>query len=50
MTSVSHSPAVEPKPVFDWVLGLAVAAVVGFYVRAIYFTPIELQQGVAQKI
>ena len=42
MSSASHSPVVEPKPIFDWFLWFAILAVVGFYVRAIYFTPIEL--------
>ena len=50
MSSASHSPVVEPKPVFDWFLGFAILVVIGFYVRAIYFTPIELLQGAAQKI
>jgi heme exporter protein C len=50
MSSVSQAPAVEPKPVFDWFLVLAVLAVVGAYIRAIYFTPIEALQGAAQKI
>jgi len=55
MTSVSQSAAaasVAPttRPVFDWVLGLAIAAVAAVYVRAIYFTPAEALQGLAQKI
>jgi heme exporter protein C len=55
MTSVpSRSAALsasgEPKPIFDWFLVLALVAVVGVYIRAIYFTPIELKQGAAQKI
>jgi len=29
---------------------VAVAAVVGIYIRAIYFTPVEVRQGLAQKI
>jgi heme exporter protein C len=35
---------------FDWLLALAVLAVAGAYVRAIWFTPAELLQGQAQKI
>jgi heme exporter protein C len=51
MTSPS-SAAVrrELKPVFDWLFWLAVIAVAGLYVRAIYFTPTEAEQGLAQKI
>src|SRR3954452_22947475 len=41
---------VEAKPVFDWLFVLAVLAVIGVYVRAIYFTPLEALQGAAQKI
>src|SRR6478672_11779905 len=41
---------VESKPIFDWFLALAVVAVIGAYVRAIYFTPAEAAQGEAQKI
>ena len=40
----------EPKPIFDWLFGIAVLAVVGVYVRAIYFTPMDALQGAAQKI
>lgn len=40
----------RPKPVIDWMLGLAVLAVVLVYVRAIYFTPVEALQGPSQKI
>lgn len=40
----------EPKPIFDWLFGVAVLCVVGAYIRAIYFTPIEALQGAAQKI
>jgi heme exporter protein C len=47
MTSVRP---IEPKPVFDWFFGLAALAVVGIYVRAMVFTPIEATQGAAQKI
>jgi heme exporter protein C len=58
MTSIplrnSAAPAAtghpEPKPIFDWFFGVAVLAVAGLYVRAIYFTPLEALQGAAQKI
>lgn len=54
MTSVAHgrteSPPLEAKPVFDWFFALAVALVVGIYIRAIYFTPIDAMQGPIQKI
>jgi len=38
-----------PAP-FDWLLGLAIVALLGTAVRAIWFTPIEATQGAAQKI
>jgi heme exporter protein C len=50
MTSNSTSIDGRRRPVIDWVLGLAVLAVVGVYVRAIYFTPVEALQGPSQKI
>lgn len=40
----------DVKPLFDWFFVLAALAVIGLYVRAIYFTPIEALQGAAQKI
>jgi heme exporter protein C len=40
----------EAKPVLDWLFALAVLAVIGVYIRAIYFTPLEATQGAAQKI
>jgi heme exporter protein C len=36
--------------VLDWFFAVAVLAIVGTYVRAIYFTPLEATQGAAQKI
>jgi len=53
MTTVSrrhHTPPLEAKPIFDWFFAFAVALVIGIYVRAIYFTPIEALQGPVQKI
>ena len=38
------------RPGVDWLLLLAAAAVAATFVRAIYFTPVEAQQGPAQKI
>jgi heme exporter protein C len=38
------------RPLFDWVFALAVVAVAGAFVRAIFFTPMEALQGAAQKI
>jgi len=35
---------------FDWLMALAVAAMAAAFVRAIYFTPTERLQGLAQKI
>jgi heme exporter protein C len=54
MTSVAprtHASApLEAKPVFDWFFAFAVLLVIGIYIRAIYFTPIEALQGPIQKI
>ena len=44
-----HPPA-RPRPLFDWYFGLSVAAVVAAFVRIVFFTPYELNQGAAQKI
>lgn len=44
------SAGAELKPIFDWFLVLSVVCVIGAYIRAIYFTPIEALQGAAQKI
>jgi heme exporter protein C len=38
------------RPVFDWLLAVAVVAVAAVMVRAIWFTPMEALQGEAQKI
>ena len=40
----------EDRSRFDWLLTVAVLAVAGTFVRAIFFTPIEARQGPAQKI
>jgi len=50
MTSNSTQPTAPSRSVVDWVLGLAVLAVVLVYIRAIYFTPVEASQGPSQKI
>jgi heme exporter protein C len=57
MTSLAHTSApVAPakvatvRPVFDWLIIVAILAVAAVYVRAIYFTPVEALQGEAQKI
>jgi len=42
--------ATPARPVFDWLLIVAVLAVAAAYVRAIFFTPLEAAQGAAQKI
>lgn len=39
-----------PRAIFDWFSAIAALAVIGIYVRAIYFTPVERLQGAAQKI
>lgn len=40
----------RPRAIFDWFSAIAALAVVGIYIRAIYFTPVERLQGAAQKI
>jgi len=54
-TDPSAAPAAPPHRAparrgIDWLLVLAVLAVAGTYVRAIFFTPLEAMQGPAQKI
>ena len=54
MTSAARGDGVamraEPKPVLDWFFAVAALGIVAIYIRAIYFTPLEAQQGAAQKI
>jgi heme exporter protein C len=52
MTSVPLSAGSrrDCKPLFGWLFMVAVLAVIGVYIRAIYFTPLEALQGAAQKI
>jgi heme exporter protein C len=38
------------RPVFDWLLAVAIVGVIGAIVRIVFFTPVELLQGAAQKI
>jgi heme exporter protein C len=47
--SPDASAAVRPAPL-DWWFALALLAVAGAVVRAIFFTPVEATQGAAQKI
>src|SRR6185437_14885339 len=49
-TPMADAPAREPKPLFGWFFVIAVLCVIGVYIRAIYFTPPDVLQGVAQKI
>jgi heme exporter protein C len=44
------STTAESRPLFDWLTAVALLAVVGAYIRAIFFTPAEALQGTAQKI
>jgi len=48
--SVLTSGLASPKPIFDWFFAVAVLAVLAVGIRAIYFTPVEVLQGAAQKI
>jgi heme exporter protein C len=51
MTSVRLGDAkAASRPIFDWLFITAVVAMIGAYVRASYFTPLEAAQGPAQKI
>jgi heme exporter protein C len=52
MTSipVRDAEASQCPRVFDWVFLLGIVAVAGVYVRAIWFTPVEILQGAAQKL
>ena len=50
MTGPNTRQAAPPPRVFDWLLLVAIAAVIATYVRAISFTPYERLQGPAQKI
>lgn len=45
-----HLTAASAGPMFDWLFVVAVLAIAGAFVRAIFFTPIEALQGAAQKI
>jgi heme exporter protein C len=47
---MTSSPRVANRDRFDWLLALAVLALVGTFVRVIFFTPVEARQGAAQKI
>jgi heme exporter protein C len=38
------------RPVFDWLLVVAIVGVIGAVVRIAFYTPVELLQGAAQKI
>ena len=49
-TPMPDASAREPKPLFGWFFVIAALCVVGVYIRAIYFTPPDVLQGVAQKI
>ena len=42
--------AVPSGAIFDWLLPLAVTGMIAAYTRAIFFTPAEAAQGLAQKI
>ena len=50
MTSNSLAADSRVKPPVDWMVALAVLAIVLVYIRAIYFTPVEALQGPSQKI
>ncbi len=52
MTTVPlrDTPASPSKPIFDWLFWLGLACVAGVYVRALWFTPVEITQGQVQKL
>jgi heme exporter protein C len=43
-------PTSERRSIFGWLFAVAIVCIIGAYVRAIFFTPIEALQGAAQKI
>lgn len=47
---VAVASRADEQPVFDWLLIVAGLAVAAVYVRAIFFTPMDALQGLAQKI
>jgi heme exporter protein C len=47
---MASTPRAENRPGIDWFLTASVLAVVGVFIRAIFFTPVEARQGAAQKI
>lgn len=47
---VAAASRADEQPVFDWLLIVAGLAVAAVYVRAIFFTPMDALQGLAQKI
>ena len=47
MTSLAP---LKPRPLFDWLFLLSIAAVVVALIRVVFFTPVEAIQGAAQKI
>ncbi|HJU65764.1 MAG TPA: cytochrome c biogenesis protein CcsA [Gemmatimonadaceae bacterium] len=49
-SDVTHPADRGGRDWFGWLLPLAIVAVIGAYVRAISFTPVEALQGPAQKI
>jgi heme exporter protein C len=50
MTSATNEASAAPRPVFDWLMAVAVLAVAGAYARIVYFTPPDATLGLAQKI
>jgi len=47
---MTGSPSARERRGFDWLLPVAILALIATFVRAIYFTPPEAKQGAAQKI
>src|SRR5215218_6500921 len=47
---MTASPPIRERRDSDWLLVVAILALIGTFIRAIYFTPIEARQGAAQKI
>lgn len=49
-SGASGASSASRRPLFDWLIVVAMLCMIAAYIRAIYFTPVEALQGAAQKI